>query len=62
MGIMGKIRGWKSRPVAKYKVEPREVAMRIMRAHIAAMSGEISNLGVQLRSIESKIDALGGER
>lgn len=48
MGIMGRIKGWKSRPVASYRVEPRDVQARIMRTHIAAMSGEISNLRTML--------------
>lgn len=54
MGIIGKIRGWRSRPIAKYHVEPRDVQMRIMRSHIAAMSGEISNIRTMLEIEFSK--------
>lgn len=41
---MFKSKGLRSQPIASYSVEPRDVQMKIMRTHMAAMAGEISNL------------------
>ena len=51
-------RGWKSRPVASYRIEPRDVQMKIMRTHLAAITGEIGNLRTQLTQQEDRIRLL----
>ncbi len=52
---MGFWKDWKSRPVAKYRIEPRDVQWKIMRTHIAAMTGEIGNLRTQLTQQEDRL-------
>lgn len=49
-------RGLKSQDIPQYAQETPAVQLRIMRTHIAAQAGEISNLNIKLNKI---IDGVG---
>ena len=40
--------------MASYKIEPRDVQMKIMRTHLAALTGEVSNLRTMMEVEFSK--------
>lgn len=49
-------RGLKSQDIPQYAAETPTTQLRIMRTHIAAQAGEISNLNIKLNKI---IDGVG---